>query len=63
MQERVRLVNGDLVIESRPGAGTSIRARVPLSGADRSVAIDGRAQFIFFRVMPSRPSGSRAWSA
>jgi hypothetical protein len=24
----------DLVIESRPGAGTSIRARVPLSGSD-----------------------------
>ena len=38
MQERVRLVNGDLVIESRPGAGTSIRARVPLSGSDPSVA-------------------------
>jgi len=38
MQERVRLVNGDLVIESRPDAGTSIRARVPLPGSDRSVA-------------------------
>lgn len=38
MEERVRLVNGDLVIESRPGAGTSIRARVPLSGSDPSVA-------------------------
>ena len=38
MQVRARLVNGDLVIESRPGAGTSIRARVPLSGADPSVA-------------------------
>ena len=38
MQERVRLVNGDLAIESRPGAGTSIRARVPLSGSDPSVA-------------------------
>ena len=38
MQERVRMVNGDLVIESRPGAGTSIRARMPLSGADPFVA-------------------------
>jgi signal transduction histidine kinase len=38
MQERVRLVNGDLVIESRPDAGTSIRARVPLPGSDPSVA-------------------------
>jgi signal transduction histidine kinase len=38
MQERVRMVNGDLVIESRPGAGTSIRARVPWSGSDPPVA-------------------------
>jgi len=38
MQERVRMVNGDLVIESRPGAGTSIRARMPLSGSDPFVA-------------------------
>ncbi len=37
MQERVRLVGGELVIQSRPGAGTSIHARVPLSVADRSV--------------------------
>ena len=38
IQERVRMVNGDLVIESRPGAGTSIRARLPLSGSDPFVA-------------------------
>jgi signal transduction histidine kinase len=37
MQERVRVLKGDLVIESRPGAGTSIRARVPLSDSDRSL--------------------------
>jgi signal transduction histidine kinase len=30
MQERVRAVDGELFIESRPGAGTSIRARVPI---------------------------------
>ncbi len=30
MQERVRAVGGELFIESRPGAGTSIRARVPI---------------------------------
>jgi signal transduction histidine kinase len=30
MQERIRLVNGDVTIESRPGAGTRIRASVPL---------------------------------
>jgi two-component system, NarL family, sensor histidine kinase DegS len=38
MRERVRLVSGELVIQSRPGAGTSIRARVPLSRSDRSPA-------------------------
>ena len=30
MRERLRLVQGTLVIESRPGQGTSIRIRVPL---------------------------------
>jgi two-component system sensor histidine kinase UhpB len=30
MQERLRLVNGEAVIESRPGAGTTVRASVPL---------------------------------
>ena len=33
MRERLSLVKGELVIESRPGAGTRIRARVPLSRA------------------------------
>ena len=32
MDERIRLVNGQLAIESRPGRGTSIHARVPVSG-------------------------------
>jgi signal transduction histidine kinase len=31
MQQRMRLVGGELFIQSRPGAGTSVRARVPLS--------------------------------
>jgi signal transduction histidine kinase len=35
MQERVRLVSGELSIQSRAGAGTRIRARVPLSAAVR----------------------------
>ena len=30
MQERLRLVDGQLAIESRPGRGTTVRARVPL---------------------------------
>jgi PAS domain S-box-containing protein len=34
MQERVSLVDGDLRIESQPGSGTTIHARVPLTGAD-----------------------------
>ena len=31
MQERVRLVHGSIVIDSKPGGGTSIHVRVPLS--------------------------------
>jgi signal transduction histidine kinase len=30
MRERVRLVRGELVVDSRPGGGTTIRARVPI---------------------------------
>jgi signal transduction histidine kinase len=33
MQERLSLVNGEISIESRRGAGTTIRARVPLKSA------------------------------
>jgi len=33
MRERVRLAGGELLIESRPGAGTSLRARIPLSSS------------------------------
>jgi two-component system sensor histidine kinase NreB len=31
MQERVRLVNGELKIESTPGHGTEISARFPIA--------------------------------
>jgi signal transduction histidine kinase len=31
MKERLKLVDGQLCIESKPGQGTTIRARVPLS--------------------------------
>jgi PAS domain S-box-containing protein len=34
MQERLRLVGGEVTITSRPGAGTSIRGIVPLTRAD-----------------------------
>jgi len=38
MQERVRLMNGDLVIESKPGSGTSLKAFVRLSAQGASIA-------------------------
>jgi signal transduction histidine kinase len=31
MRERVGMVGGELVVRSRPGAGTSITVRIPLS--------------------------------
>jgi signal transduction histidine kinase len=40
MQERARVVGGDLFIESRPGRGTSVRARVPTGDTGRSVVED-----------------------
>jgi signal transduction histidine kinase len=36
MTERLHLVGGELHIDSRPGAGTRVRARVPLDPADTS---------------------------
>jgi PAS domain S-box-containing protein len=41
MRERLRLVNGDLSIQSEPGRGTTILARVPLGYQNHSVAIAG----------------------
>jgi PAS domain S-box-containing protein len=40
MRERVNLIGGEFVINSTPGAGTSIRARVPIAGRE---AQDSRA--------------------
>ena len=34
MEERARLVNGEFSIESKPGQGTVVKLRVPLSGRD-----------------------------
>jgi signal transduction histidine kinase len=36
MRERINLVGGECAVESRPGAGTRIRARVPLHRRDRT---------------------------
>jgi len=41
MRERLRLVNGELSIQSKPGRGTTVLARVPLGQQDQSVAIAG----------------------
>ena len=35
MQERLNLVKGEIFIESRPGEGTRVRARVPIRSGDR----------------------------
>ena len=37
MRERLKLINGDLLIESTPGKGTSVRARVPLRAGTKAV--------------------------
>jgi len=34
MRERLQLVHGELSVKSHPGAGTTIRARVPLRAAE-----------------------------
>jgi len=41
MRERLRLVKGELSIQSEPGRGTTVLARVPLGQQDHSVAIAG----------------------
>lgn len=41
MQERLRMVNGELVIESQPGSGTTIHARVPLTMGSNVMPIAG----------------------
>jgi len=51
MRERVALLGGDLVIESTPGSGTSIRARLPLAEAGGAAG---------FSAPPERTPGSSA---
>jgi PAS domain S-box-containing protein len=41
MRERLRLVNGDLSIQSEHGRGTTVLARIPYSYEDHSVAVAG----------------------
>jgi signal transduction histidine kinase len=41
MQERLKLVNGELAIESQPTRGTTIHARVPLSSDSNSAPAAG----------------------
>jgi len=41
MRERLRLVNGELSIQSKPGRGTTVFASVPHGHQDHSVAIAG----------------------
>jgi signal transduction histidine kinase len=44
MRERMMLVGGQLVVESAPGDGTTVAARVPLSSVDaaRLAGSDGQ---------------------
>jgi len=41
MRERLRLVNGELSVQSEPGCGTTVVARVPHGHADHSMEIAG----------------------
>lgn len=41
MRERLRLVNGELSIQSKPGRGTAVLARVSYLDRHRSIAIAG----------------------
>jgi PAS domain S-box-containing protein len=41
MRERLRLVNGELSIQSEPGCGTTVLARVPPGHEDHSIALAG----------------------
>jgi signal transduction histidine kinase len=41
MRERLRLVNGELSIQSALGRGTTVHARVPLAHTEQSIEIAG----------------------
>jgi signal transduction histidine kinase len=44
MRERVDLLGGTLVVESRPGEGTSVRVRVPLQSDSHPKGVRGNGQ-------------------
>jgi signal transduction histidine kinase/PAS domain-containing protein len=46
MRERMDLLNGTLVVESRSGEGTSVRARVPLQSSLTPEGIRGKGEWI-----------------
>jgi hypothetical protein len=39
MRERLNLVDGEIHVESRPGAGTTVRVRVPLAYSDQHMPL------------------------
>jgi signal transduction histidine kinase len=41
MEERLKTVGGDLLIESQPKQGTTIQARVPLRHEDNAMRVAG----------------------
>jgi signal transduction histidine kinase len=41
MKERMKLVNGELSIESQPGRGTTVHARVPLKARIKAIGTAG----------------------
>lgn len=44
MEERLKLLNGTFLIESKPGHGTTIRARVPIDSATDSASSSGNCR-------------------
>jgi len=41
MNDRLSVLGGDVTVDSDPGRGTTIRGRVPLTGADARAGVDG----------------------
>lgn len=39
MEERLKIIGGRLGVDSHPGSGTTIHARVPLNGKEKSAAL------------------------
>jgi PAS domain S-box-containing protein len=53
MRERLRLIKGDLVIQSLPGQGTRVRACVPLSRMDQPLAQAASIRIIESKIADS----------